>query len=772
MPPSPGPEALRAALPTLDGRLSLPGLAAPVTVMRDRWGIPHIRAAGDMRDGFRAQGFVHAQDRLFQMELNRRRALGRAAEWLGAAAAEGDILARRLGVEAASRRDFAALGPQARMMLDAYAAGVNAFLDSGAPLAVEYTLLAAEPEPWEGWHCIAVMRRLGLLMGSVWFKLWRAAALPLVGAAVVGKLRYDDGGQDLLLVPPGAEAKRLAADLEALRPAILALPGTEEVDATGGGSNNWAVAPAQSATGRPVVAGDPHRVFEIPNMYAQGHLACADFDVVGLTVPGVPGFPHFAHNGRVAYCVTHAFVDIHDLYVERFDATAENTQGPDGWRPVTRRQDSIAIRGAAPRGFEVVETIHGPIIAGDPASGTALALRSVQFAETDLSFDCLPRMLVAPDVEALFEATRGWGLIDHNLVAGDTAGHIGHQIRAMVPRRPRSNGWLPVPGWTGAHDWQGWIGHEEMPRVMDPVGGLIVTANNRVTADDGPDYLCTDCHPPYRAQRVLARLRGAAEARGVEGAASIHADTLSLNALLFRDRLAALPAPADPAAEALRQRLLDWDARMEAGASAPGAYVAFRRALTAILVERSGLGALAGTPLLAVPPGVPPANQLWWTLPTLLRDDDTCLLAGATWAEAMTEALLRAAPEAASLRPWGELHRPKLSHPLSALFPDWAGLLDPVALPIGGDMDTVLATGFMAATPNAASYGALARYAFDVGDWENSRWSVFHGTSGHPGSPHYADQHPVWAGTAMVPMLYGWEGISAGACWVQELAPA
>ena len=215
---------------------------------------------------------------------------------------------------------------------------------------------------------------------------------------------------------------------------------------------------------------------------------------------------------------------------------------------------------------------------------------------------------------------------------------------------------------------------------------------------------------------MLDRLRAAPEARGVEGAASLHGDTLSLNALLFRTKLAALPAPAEPGAAALRQRLLDWDGHMAADASAPAAYVAFRRALTAILVERSGLGTLAGHKMLAVAPGVPPANQLWWTLPTLLRADDASLLDGMSWPEALADALHRAAPEAASARPWGEVHRPRLTHPLSPLFPDWAALLDPPSLPIGGDMDTVLATGFFVGGGNAAGYGALARYAFDVGE--------------------------------------------------------
>ena len=763
---------LRDALPPLEGELRLPGLAAPVEVLRDGYGIPHLRAAST-GDAWFALGVVHAQDRLFQMELTRRRALGRAAEWLGPAAAEADILARRLGMEAACRRDHAALGEAARAMLESYAAGVNAFLGSGAPLPVEYTLLDARPEPWEGWHSIAVMRRLGLLMGSVWFKLWRAAALPVLGPVVgpegIARLRYDDGGADLLCIPPGEDARRHEADLAALAPAIrallesLGLPGDE----TGGGSNNWAVGPARSGTGRPVLAGDPHRVFEMPNMYAQHHVACDAFDMIGLTVPGVPGFPHFAQNGRVAYCVTHAFMDIHDVFLERFEADGARVMEAGEWVAARRREETIHVRGEGPRRFEVLETPNGPVIAGDARAGTALSLRSVQFAETDLSFDCLPRMTGADSVEGLFEATRGWGLIDHNLVAADTAGHIGHLVRARVPRRTRESGWLPMPGWTGEHSWRGWIAHDDMPRAIDPAEGLIVTANNRVVADDHPDYLCTDCHPPYRAARILERLR-AMPAFGPEDAGAIHADTLSPNALLLRERLAAM-APMHGEAEALRTRLLAWDGRMDGGATEPTAYVALRRALTRLLAERSGLVSAGAHPWLAVSPGVAPMNQLWWALPNLLRRDDASLLDGWSWEEALGAALREAAHVPAE--PWGEAHRPRFAHPLSALFPQAAALLEPPALAIGGDNDTVLANGLLASTGPAAAYGALARYVFDVGNWDNSRWAVFHGVSGRPGSPHYADQHAEWAATRMVPMLYGWEAVRAAARWVQVLRP-
>ena len=538
-------------------------------------------------------------------------------------------------------------------------------------------------------------------------------------------------------------------------------------DETGGGSNNWAVGPGKSATGRPVLAGDPHRVFEIPNMYAQHHLTCDAFDMIGLTVPGVPGFPHFGHNGRVAYCVTHAFMDIHDVFVERFEDGGGHVLTATGPVPVTRRTGTVSVRAAPDLSYEVFVTPHGPVIAGDPRSGHALALRSVQFAETDLSFDCLPRMAKADSVRSLYEATRGWGIIDHNLAAADTTGTIGHRVRAMMPRRPREAGWLPMPGWTGAHDWTGWIAHEAMPEVIDPPEGLIATANNRVVADDHPDYLCTDCHPPYRAQRILERLRAAPF--GPDDAAALHADTLSPHAALFRERLAALPLPGDAAEAAFRALLLGWNGYMSADSTAAAAYNALRRAMTAILAERSGLSGVTAHPYAAVPPGIAAQGQLWWTLPKLFRDDDVSLLGGWNWNQVLRAALAECARQ--PLEAWGEKHRPRLAHPLSALFPEAAALLDPPSLPVGGDSDTVLATGIVPASGPVAAYGALSRYVFDVGNWDASQWVVFHGVSGQPGSVHYADQNPAWSACAMVPMLYSRAAVEAAARHILRLAP-
>ena len=744
------------------------GLDQPVEVFRDRWGIAHIRARSD-HDAFFAQAYVHAQDRLWQMDACRMRMAGCWSQWAGPSGIAGDTLARQLGGNAASQRDLAALGEPARLMLQAYSDGVNAFLAEGHALPMEYRLLDTSPAAWEPWHCIAVMRWRGFLMGSVWFKLWRAAALRAIGPADIAKLRYDDGGADLLCLPPGEEGQRWVASLQDLAPAIKALAVLGAADATGGGSNNWAVAPSRSASGRPLLAGDPHRVFELPGMYLQSHLAGASFDAIGLTVPGVPGFPHFAHNGHVAWCVTHAFADIHDLFIEQFKDSGTRHLTPDGWQDCQVRQETILVRGAKPVDIEIVETRHGPVIAGTPAAGSALVLRSVQFAQTDLSFDCLPRMLDARSVQGLFDATRGWGLIDHNLVAADTQGQIGHLVRAVVPHRPRLNGWLPVPGWTGAYDWDGEIAWSDMPRCIDPPRGYLVTANNRFVDEQPGDrlYFCTDCHPPHRARRIEARL-AALPAATLDDMQHIHADVHSLTAPLFQQRLRNLPAQAGEAGR-LQALIAGWDARLAADSPAAAAYTIWRWALAAVLLERSGLAPVTGDALARVSPGVLPQNQLWWALPQLVRANDCSLLGGLDWDQAFAQALQSAAPRCDG-RAWGEVHQVAMVHPLAAQFAQAATQLNPPGAGIGGDNETVLANGCLAASGLAAVYGAVARYVFDVGAWDNSRWVVFAGTSGDPASPHYADQHPVWAEGRLVPMLYDWQAIGEEAAEAAKAA--
>jgi penicillin G amidase len=751
-----------AHLPDLNASVAIPGLSAAVDVRRDPWGIPHIRAKST-HDAFAALGFVHAQDRLWQMEALLRRGSGRYAEWVGKSALAGDTLARRVDTVGASRRDFAILGDEARAMLEAYALGVNAFI-AERKWPLEYAILEVEPQLWEPWHSIAVMRQIGFLMGSVWWKLWRAAALPIVGPDQVSKLRFDDGGDDLRCIPPGAEGRRYLAALADLKPGIEALLRAQQPLEVGGGSNNWALAPGRTAGGRPLLAGDPHRVLEMPNMYCQTHLTCDAFDVIGLTVPGVPGFPHYGHSDKVAWCVTHAFMDIHDLFVEILDTDKKNSRFGNGWKPTRLRTETIAVRGAPDVDIEVVETCHGPIIAEDATSGTALALRSVQFAVPDRSFDCMLPMLRAGNVEELYDATREWGLIDHNLVAGDTEGHIGNRVRAKVPKRPRANGWLPVPGWTGDHEWSGMIAFEEMPHCIDPAGGAIVTANNRVTENDR-HYFSTDSMPPHRARRIWQRLTSSK--LDANNMASIHRDVLSVVALEFRDRIGALKLTG--AAAELQAGIANWNGELTAGSEAAVVYAAIRATLTRLVAERSGLAAAPGYQA-TIPPGVFGESQLWWSIPQLLRTNDVGLIGDASWDELMTEAVETVAANRPS-GTWAELHTPILRHPLSALFPEHASSLDRPSAPVGGDNDTVFATGYVARLGLRTTYASLIRYVFDVGAWDNCRWIAFHGSSGHVGSPWYDNQNVTWAAGNMVPMLYDWQQIEATSAARQTLSP-
>lgn len=743
----------------------LAGLGSKAEIVRDSWGVPHIRAAS-ADDVFFLNGFVHARDRLWQMDAARRRAVGRYAEWLGPSAVPLDILSRRLGIEEVSRRDAAALSHETRAMLERYAAGVNSFIERG-DLPPEYDLLGERPEAWEPWHCVAVMRQRGLLMGSIWFKLWRAAALRTVGAEAVPLLRYDDGGVERFVVPQDARQRRWIASLEELAPAIEALGAMASDDAMVGGSNNLAVDGRHTASGKPMIAGDPHRAFEIPGMYAQLHLTCDEFDALGFSVPGVPAFPHFAHTGNVAWCVTHAFADIHDLYVERFDvADPRRYEAAGAWLEAGSREETIKVRGAADETVRVVTTRHGPVIVGEPETGYAVTLRSVQTDPTDRSLDCLLPMMKAGDVKSFYEATRGWGVIDHNLVAADVGGNIGVSVRAIVPERDRVNGWLPVPGWTDDHEWRGMIPFERMPREINPDTGRIVTANNRTVPDDWPDYICTDCHPTTRANRIGERLSELQDIR-VEDLAPILVDQHSAIAREMQGRICAVAVRSSEAAS-LQALIADWDGEMNPSLRAPTAYYLVRQEMTRILARKSGLDRAAQDPFARPAPGVAATGQLWWTLPNLLRAGDTTLLGGDDWDGVIAEALETVAA-GEPVREWGLVHRPTFVHPLAAME---GGFAAPSSATVGGDGDCVCANGAYPATGPAATYGAVARYVFDLADWDNSRWVVFHGASGNPQAGHYSDQNEIWARGGLVPAPYTTEAVDSHAERVERFTPA
>jgi penicillin G amidase len=751
-------------------------LAHPVQIYRDRLGIPHLRAHS-VPDAFFAQGFVHAQDRLWQMDFDRHRAYGRAAEYLGARAIPQDVLLRRLRLEASARADYSAVNVETRTMLEAYAAGVNAFVQATNRLPIEYQLLATTPEPWQPWDACAVFKVRHVFTGGVWQgKLWRARLLRRIGPELTAKLYADEPSGQPLVIPPGLDYHGPALHgLQALRAGEDVLSALQELD---GGSNSWVLAGQRTAGGAPLLAGDPHRALDTPNVFYQNHLACPEFDAVGLSFPGVPGLPHFGHNRAVAWCITTAMADYQDLYIERFHPGNPQLCESEGqWHQVGHQRDRIRVRNGQPLEIDVTVTRHGPIIIGDPAQGYALALRYTALAEPNASFDALLPMLRATGADAFEEALRPWVDPCNNILFADVHGQIGYRTRGQVPIRARANAWLPVPGWTAAHDWQGMIPFEDMPRLRNPDAGFMATANNRIVDETYPHYLGLHYEPGFRARRIRDRLHSLRHASGAD-MALIQADRLSIPARAFVAMLARAE-PVDTLSAQAHSSLQRWDGTMAPDSTAATVYAVCRDELMRLVMEPV-LGSLAHEALSGGLYGtLMPLGQLRERLLFMMQADDPTLLpAGETWAALMAQALAGAMAwlrQAFGDDPqhwqWARLHRTTPRHPLAAEFPALAEWLNPPAVGTGGDGDTVQAASISTAGGYTVGGTSVARFVFDLSDWQRSAWVVPLGASGHPGSPHYGDQTATWAAVQLYPMLYDWAQIDADAETQQTLAP-
>lgn len=734
--------------------LHVRGTSGPIEILRDELGIPHVRATSTA-DSFFGQGFVHAQDRLWQMEYDRRRASGRLAELLGPRAVKFDAFMRRMRIAASAQSDEESFDDATRAMTLAYAAGVNAFLGSGAPRPREFELLGIDAPPWEPWHCGAVFKVRHVLMGSYGSKLWRARlaeALGRRGAVVPGSAQHR---AELLIVPVGAEEVWEAneGDLD-----TGALGSTARAD----GSNNWAVHGSRTASGLPLVAGDPHRSLEAPNVYYQNHIACPDFDAIGFSMPGVPGMFHFGHNERVAWCVTHGMADSQDLFVERFDADGRYEFRGE-MRDAERKREVIGVRGDDDVEIDAISTHHGPVLFGDPSRGTAITMRWTGTDRPNPSLRTVLPMLLATNVDEFEEVMRDWVDPCNNLVFADVNGDIAYLYRGRIPIRSRANAWTPVPGWTGEHEWGDDVQFEDAPRLRNPDGGLIVTANNRVAGKDYANHLGMDYSQPGRARRVLERLRAIEDATPGDMAA-VHADRISYPARTI------VEAIVRNAPEEIATPLRDWDASMDADSVAATVYAAVRHELASVLIAREPLSGAARDNYIEDPYPTPAHTRIRTAVPRLI---DSELLDDKAWGEAIDRALA-AMRDALGPDPstwtWDRVHTTRVVHPLSRDFPDAADELNPPSVAMGGDGDCVQAGS--AEGGLWILHSSVARYVFDLSDWDASGWIVPMGSSGHPESDHYADQLDDWAAVRLRPMLYSWDRIGSGAESRQLLEPS
>jgi len=766
----------QAAVPPLSGTVTVRGIEEPVVITRDQWGIPHMRAE-TTADVFFGQGFAMAQDRLFQMEYDRLRARGETARIIGSQALPWDTFARRARLAEAARRGYEALDAESRMMLLAHAAGINAFLASCSARPVELQALGHEPDTWQAWDAIAVFVARHVLFATFHHKLFRARVAAALGAQALGWFRQEGAaGSDVaLLLPPGAHEVLRGLPLDDWTREVGAV--SELSDAMGlGGSNSWAISGARTTSGFPLMAGDPHRLLELPNVYVQVHLAGPEFDVIGLAFPGVPGVPHFGQTRDLAWCVTNAQADYQDLFIEhfRYDGDRLLVETAGGWVAAQVTREHIEVRDAAPCTVDVVVTPRGPVIVGDPASGTALALRSTGLLEPGGSLRTILPMLRAHSADEGDAALAQWVEPANNFLIADRAGTVLYRTAGCIPRHPAVNAWIPVPAWDGRHEWDGMIPDIELPRCRNPVDGVIVTANQRIIDATYPHVLGVDYVNGDRARRIADRLAPLQRATR-EDCAAVHRDIVSLSCLSLRDRIVGLDSSGlSERARNMRHRVSAWGGSMARDSVEAGDVAEVRTQLVRLIANHERFARLRTSGFRDEPPVVWPLEfRIALALGTLLQHDPESVFGtGATWEALLLQALEGAAADTAAGARWGDRHRPFFAHPLRGWSGDLDTLLAAPAAALGGDLDCVFATGSPIGIFDMVIVGSTARYVFDLADRDAGGWIVPLGASGHPASPHFADQHQRWSDGELLPIVSDWSRLEDKATARLQLSAA
>ena len=756
---------VRRAFPQINGTLQVAGLHEPVEIVRDKWGVPHIYAQNE-HDVFFAQGYVHAQDRLWQLELSRRVGAGRLSEVLGEAALENDRFLRTIGLYRAAQADYETLPAEVIDVLQAYADGVNASISAHHDrLPLEFMLLGFAPEPWTPVDSLAWGKVMCLSLGGSWeHELLWAQLLNSLGEDRVLELAPGYPDQGPFIIP--SEAKSYAQlDLSLLETASAVR------DLLGGGnshlgSNNWVVDGTMTASGRPMLANDPHLGIQMPSIWYEVHLVAGDLDVVGASFPGAPGVI-IGHNRDIAWGVTNAGPDVQDLYIERINPDNPYQYQYDGrWEDMTVLREKIAVKGRdRPEQLEVRLTRHGPIMneVGCDSEET-MSLRWTALEGGQL-FRSVYMLDTARNWEEFREALRYWQAPSQNFVYADVDGNIGYQLPGHIPVRPKGEGLVPVPGWTSEYEWAGYIRFDELPYVYNPRTHFVVTANNKVVPDSYPYFISREWAEPYRAQRITNLLQAGA-GWTIEGFRDIQADTYSATG----ERLAALLLNVGPS-NWLEKRafrfLEEWDSRLTADSGAGGiTEVLLWRLLVNTFgdeVARAGLDeddfvgfASALLTLLDDPTSpwfddvrTPEVESQHDILQTSLQETTDF------WARRYGDLVGNKDEQWA----WGKIHTATFEHVLGAVSP--LHLLfnrGPVA--VGGSGNTVCACGYEYGDFGVSSLPSY-RQIIDVGEWQNSRSQHTTGQSGQPLHKHYADMIDAWRKVEHHRMLYEREDILA-----------
>ncbi len=776
-------------LPETSGTLQVPGLQGRVEVIRDRWGIPHLYAES-VDDLFFAQGYVTAGDRLAQMEVQRRLGSGRLAEVAGPSALETDRFMRTLGLRRVAEAEWAALQKDpviydtryqdAARILIAYTNGVNAYIETHRDrLPLEFLLLGVSPEPWSPVDSLVWGKVMALSQcANMEYELARMTLIERLGKGKTDELVPAYPADAPLIVPDSLGARREPGQRDDDHPQpspgawayLQRIRAATGLGGPGAGSNNWVIDGTRTASGKPLLANDPHMSIQMPALWYLVHLHGPGWNVIGASLPGVPGVV-LGHNDRIAWGATNSIADVQDLYVEHLRPTdPPQYEFRQEWYPTQVITETILVRDGALQTLRVVYTRHGPLISDVlPEATLPMALR---WTALDVS-PMLPALLAlnrAGNWDEFRAALRLWAAPSLNMVYADVDGHIGYQLPGRIPIRASGQGAVPMAGWTGEYEWEGFIPFDALPSRYNPPEGYIVTANNRIVGDNYPYLLANESDTGDRARRITDLLT---ERRGLTARdfQVIQNDVLSLSADRIVPYLLRV-TPQNVTQQEVLAYLENWDRRLTTDSQGACVFQVWRQH---ILLNTIGdeLGDLTDL-YLSTPHAILFLERLL-DHPAADWFDDTRTPERETWTEiarrslkdAIQELEERLGPNPAGWT-WGRLHTATFKNQV-AIHPLLEMILNrgPVATP--GDILTV----------NVGTYGRryqqtslpAYRQIVDLGEWREG-WMVHTvGQSGHPASPHYDDLLPLWANGHYAPMLFDRVDVEANAGATLVLTP-
>jgi penicillin G amidase len=743
-------QLFRRPLPKTAGRLMLRGVDAPLEILRDRFGVPHI-AARTPHDLCFALGFCHAQDRLWQLEFFRRATAGRLSEFAGPDTLPADRLMRTLGMRRVAEREAREIDAVLTPLVGAYVAGINAAIDEASALPIEFQLVGLEPEPWTAADVLASAKLMGFGLSTNWeMELLRADLVRAAGAERAARLEPQYPPANPVITSPGGvyagDGVDIAAQIAAVKDSLgLGMHAT--------GSNNWVVSGERSVTGRPLLACDPHLTTTIPDLWYEADLACDDYRVRGATLPTNP-FPVFGQTAFTAWGFTNVMADTQDLFVERLNSDDARMYEFEGeWRQaeVVREEIQVKGRGTA-EALDVTVTHHGPIVSDALGASEPVAL-SWTGLQYPLMTDSGYRLGTARTGQEVVDAAESHHVPPLNLVWADRDGNIGYQCVGRIPLRKGNVPDLPKPGWTGEFEWEGTIPYDDLPRTVNPPQGFIVTANNRIVGDDYPHHITSEWMTGYRARRI-EELLGDRERHSLADFERMQHDFFSFPGVETVHRLSRLH-PAHQREVRAIERLKSWDGNLDpdtvAGTIFHAFTVVFAEAVVRAAVQDEAIVERwlnkSGVALFEV---VSSPWRFQERLLTLWDEGDPAWFGGRAWDDVALEALEKALDgleqrfgrDPGKWR-WGRVHTVEFSHPFgqaNALF-RW---IFNRSVQAGGASETVTQNGYLATEPFKGVWGPVYRMLADLGDPASSRWQLTTGQSGQPGSAHYDDMIEGW----------------------------